>query len=33
VSDPQLGGARTDDTLNRQIPGFSTASLTLKVSF
>jgi TonB-linked SusC/RagA family outer membrane protein len=33
VSDPQLGGARTDDTLNRQIPGFSTASLTLRVSF
>jgi hypothetical protein len=33
VSDPQLGGARTDDTLNRQIPGFSSASVTLRVSF
>ncbi len=33
VSDPQLGGARTDDTLNRQIPGFSSASMTLRVSF
>ena len=33
VSDPQLGGARTDDTLNRQMPGFSSASLTLRVSF
>jgi TonB-dependent SusC/RagA subfamily outer membrane receptor len=33
VSDPELGGARTDDTLNRQIPGFSSASLTLRVSF
>ena len=33
VSDPQLGGARTDDTINRQIPGFSSANLTLRVTF
>jgi TonB-linked SusC/RagA family outer membrane protein len=33
VSDPQLSGASPQDSINRQIPGFSSASVTLRVSF